>query len=136
MNKLAKILGIVMLSVGLLAGCQNKEEKAKADEPKKEVIKLTEEEKFEKQLIGEWIAPENSFIYEFRKDGKVAIESMFTDKELFDYDVVGFDEDFAEIEMTQGYNVETDYWKLEKEGVMIKSPFAGSSTEIDLYKTE
>ncbi|RIO71706.1 hypothetical protein [Mammaliicoccus sp. M-M49] len=136
MNKLAKITGIAMLSVGLLAGCQNKEEKAKADEPKKEVIKLTEEEKFEKELVGEWIAPETSFIYEFRKDGKVAVESAISSKKIYDYEVVGFDDEFAEIEMTQGYNVKTDYWKLEKKGVMIKSPFAGSSTEIDLYKTE
>lgn len=49
MNKLAKITGVTMLSIGLLAGCgTNKAEEAKADEPKKEVVELTEEEKYEK----------------------------------------------------------------------------------------
>lgn len=133
MNKLTKITGITMLSIGLLTGCQGKEKEVKADEPKKEVVKLTEEEKFEKQLIGEWISMEIESTYDFREDGQVTMESSFKSKELFDYKISEIREGFAVVELTQGYNIKNMYLKIDGD-LMIKSPVPNSSTEIEFYR--
>lgn len=134
MNKLAKITGVTMLSIGLLAGCgTNKAEEAKADEPKKEVVELTEEEKYEKKLVGEWISMEIESIYDFREDGQVTMESSFKSKELFDYKISEIRDGFAVVELTQGYNIKNIYVKIDGD-LMIKSPVPNSSTEIEFYR--
>lgn len=133
MNKLTKITGITMLSIGLLTGCQGKEKEVKADEPKKEIVELTEEEKFEKQLIGEWISMEIESTYDFREDGQVTMESSFKSKELFDYKISEIREGFAVVELTQGYNIKNMYLKIDGD-LMIKSPVPNSSTEIEFYR--
>jgi len=140
MKKTQLLMTLATTSILLLTGCNsdNKENQKVKTESEKVTTeeKLTPEKEFEKKLIGEWVSPDAMTIYEFIKNGQMTIQTDSTSKELATYEVTGFEDNYAIVELTQNNRIEVLYIDLVSDGQFVKTRFPGSSSELNFFKTD